>query len=716
MFGLKNICKRLERRLPRKMLRKRTLRSLNTLTAHDRTQLLVLAGVRNAVGVVLPLVVGLLAHQLLLGVGVSVGALVTGFAGMSGTARKRTRTMLLATAWMGVATFIGALAGNISWLIVLCIMASGFIAAMMGALSNEAGQVGLLSTNALLLVSTYPQDPLHAVYRAILVLVGGLCQTLLMLFVDAMSRRSAEAAAVAQVYASLANYARRHTRVADLQLATALLNAETALNDSYMKQVKWQQLRVLTNTAEQIRMYTVALVGMTRGHDNHSGGGASDGIEPVLRALADVVQRLSHVIREQPIHPSDDAQRLQLAVAELKRASDGVAAGEARLYAQEVAVVIARAVDQWTGIVPADRTSAPAKTPLMHQWERAWTVLRANLTLKSTTFRHGIRVIVTLWIGWMLSRWLPLPHGYWLPLTTMIILKPDFTATFSRGIARMAGTVLGICAATWLVQVPDKNHLFGALLILVFAGAMYTMVNYNYALFTCALTGEIIVLLSFFQQQPVLSTMVGRLIATVIGSCLAFGAYILWPSWRHQSVHVALADLIRAQRNYFQAVLARLRDGQGTQVSALRKSARLARTNAVAAVQQAMNEPVQQGWDPHVAIGVLAAMHRFSDVLLALEARLQKGDHPREEDRALLDVGKYIDEALHVMEFAVMHRDVELDADSMERMIAHPQWSHYAPMPEEAISVVARLESIVHTMMRMMPMHRSPQDDGVHVD
>lgn len=68
------------------------------------------------------------------------------------------------------------------------------------------------------------------------------------------------------------------------------------------------------------------------------------------------------------------------------------------------------------------------------------------------------------------------------------------------------------------------------------------------------------------------------------------------------------------------------------------------------------------------------------------------------------------------MEFAVMHRDVELDADSMERMIAHPQWSHYAPMPEEAISVVARLESIVHTMMRMMPMHRSPQDDGVHVD
>ena len=37
---------------------------------------------------------------------------------------------------------------------------------------------------------------------------------------------------------------------------------------------------------------------------------------------------------------------------------------------------------------------------------------------------------------------------YWLPMTVAIVLKPDFTATFSRGVLRVVGTLSGLAFAT----------------------------------------------------------------------------------------------------------------------------------------------------------------------------------------------------------------------------------------------------------------------------
>ncbi len=44
-------------------------------------------------------------------------------------------------------------------------------------------------------------------------------------------------------------------------------------------------------------------------------------------------------------------------------------------------------------------------------------------------------------------------RAYWLPMTVAVVLKPDFTATFSRGILRLLGTFAGLIVATALFHL-----------------------------------------------------------------------------------------------------------------------------------------------------------------------------------------------------------------------------------------------------------------------
>src|SRR5207302_8853593 len=91
--------------------------------------------------------------------------------------------------------------------------------------------------------------------------------------------------------------------------------------------------------------------------------------------------------------------------------------------------------------LPAQVNVPPHKYLQLHH---TWAILRANLTFRSPAFRHAIRLGAALIIASALARLLPLPlqRGYWIPLTVLLILRPDFTSTFTRGVARFLGTVL----------------------------------------------------------------------------------------------------------------------------------------------------------------------------------------------------------------------------------------------------------------------------------
>ena len=79
---------------------------------------------------------------------------------------------------------------------------------------------------------------------------------------------------------------------------------------------------------------------------------------------------------------------------------------------------------------------------------RVRPILRANLTLRSSAFRHALRLAVTVAIAATIDRAFDLPRGYWIPLTVLFVLRPDFGSTYTRGLQRYVGTALGVVLAT----------------------------------------------------------------------------------------------------------------------------------------------------------------------------------------------------------------------------------------------------------------------------
>ncbi|WP_206830482.1 FUSC family protein [Alicyclobacillus fructus] len=638
------------------MIRRRTWRALHSVIETDRTGLRVLPGLRNGVGILIPLVCGLNSGHLLSGIGVAVGALVAGFAGNAGTARRRLRTMLFAVAWMSVTTFVGALAGHRAWLIVVMAALSGWLSGMMLGVSQPSGQVGLLATNALILISTSPQSLSGALYRAELVACGGLLQTALMWAVDLVSRQSAEAQSVSKVYRKLAAFAASPSRQTDLELATSLVEANDFLRDSLMPRRRRSRLHRLLDAGEQLRMYVVAIAEIARGRFYAQELGDARFAEEILRQCAPLFSALGDHVwlmaqgdrRSQPLMYI--LERASEELTDLARSARGDGRKEqTAAHVQAMAACLMSLRDDLVqpAILPLPTEALESPVPRIKQ---AWQTFCGHLTWQSATFRHALRAAVAVGAGEafaVLMRW---PHGYWVPLTANIILRPDFTSTFTRGIARVIGTMGGILLATLLmVAVPDRTGIFASACIVVFGSLMYMWVTYNYALFSCALTALMVVLLSLFERQAPLPTMADRMVATLVGSALAIAIYLIWPTWQHQQVHRVLALAVERERDYFRGVLKMLREGETASPQTLareRQAVRVSRTNAASAVRQVLAEPVAPQVHAHMMVAVLVGMHRFSDTLLSLEAYTWEGRAARPLTSGEEEIALFIDRAL----------------------------------------------------------------------
>jgi uncharacterized membrane protein YccC len=272
--------------------------------------------------------------------------------------------------------------------------------------------------------------------------------------------------------------------------------------------------------------------------------------------------------------------------------------------------------------------------------------LRANMTWASQAFRHALRLAVSLGIAVALSHLTPLGHGYWLPLTVMIVLKPDFATTFTRGIARSIGTLVGAGLVTALVAGLRPGPVGLVILTIALYWAAVTILAANYAVFSMFIASLVVVLLAFL-GEPELALAGERSFYTVAGALLALGAYAAWPTWERSVLPDRLAALVEADGRYGRAVLSAWAAPEATDVAALqqaRLAARLARTNAEASVARWLAEPAGHGQlGPEVVSGILAAVRRFVQGTLALHSELPANGSPLP---ALDTLADEVDEAL----------------------------------------------------------------------
>jgi len=239
-----------------------------------------------------------------------------------------------------------------------------------------------------------------------------------------------------------------------------------------------------------------------------------------------------------------------------------------------------------------------------------------------------VRLAACVAIADFLARSLGWQRAYWAAMTVAIVLKPDFTSTYTRGVLRLAGTFAGLGLATALSHVLLPSQGVQAALITAFLFLMRWAGSANYGLLVTALTALVVFMFALSGTAPA-DVVTARALNTVAGGVIALTAYWLWPTWERTRISEALAALFDGYREYFQTVRdAYLKPGLeqdpefAERLSRARQAGRLARTNLEASAARLAVEP---GAGPArlTALNIiLANSHRFIHASMALEAGL----------------------------------------------------------------------------------------------
>jgi len=229
----------------------------------------------------------------------------------------------------------------------------------------------------------------------------------------------------------------------------------------------------------------------------------------------------------------------------------------------EIAYEAIRAI--WSGAEPLRTQAAQLRASLIGSNARTATPmvwlesLQSNLTIRSVMFRHALRLSAVVTIDVILMHFFRASfshytHGYWLAMTSLIVLQPYTGETVRRSGERVGGTVAGaILAAVITALIPSDTGI----LITIAVGTVATVATYtaDYALYCFFLTPTIVLMtLPHLRDWHFAAVRMGL---TVLGATISVGAMLLlWPERESLQLPSLLASGATADAAYLRAVIA----------------------------------------------------------------------------------------------------------------------------------------------------------------
>ncbi|MFD8786945.1 FUSC family protein [Kitasatospora sp. NPDC059599] len=551
---------------------------------------------RGAVAVALVLFPTLALGGVSLATSAAMGAFIAGSATFQRSFRPRASLAVAAGTGLGISTFLGYLAAGVPGLFPVLLAVWAFVAGLAWAIGPTAGVVATNTVSVMLIVVQLPVSAAEALGHGLVAALGGVVQaTVITLW--PIGSWTAQRDALADTYAELADYARRLR-----QDPTAHVDPEPFMTARHASAVTpWQdrhrpaELRGLRGLAERIRPTLAALADPKVGAPGE--GPERDRAREVLAASAEVMDALARAIRTgEPVRlprsapslslvPPDDAPRLR---------------GAARRSARRLGGLLRKAADTLdrgdedtitTPVVGAG--GALYKPTIGRMLPVALRAVGRQLQPRSAIFQHAVRLTGVVTVSYLLARLAGFHHGYWAPMTAAMVMRPDFAQTYSRGVARLAGTVVGVAVSTLVVQLAHPGEWVLAALAVCCIGGAYLAFRTGYALTTVGISTYVVFLLGLQQGDP-LVTAVERVGLTLLGGSIALVTYALFPTWQTARLGERLAEWLAAAGRYAGAVIACYETPAAPRGRAVRSAlldSREARSELIQAMQRADAEP-----------------------------------------------------------------------------------------------------------------------------
>jgi len=660
-------------------------------------------GLRAGFALSLPLLLGDVTNNSLMLGWTALGGFEAILSDPGGPYRTRLKGLSLITLGGAAAIALGTLAGGHWALAVGVTLVFCFVWSYLGVLGTPFTSASILVQVIYLCGLGFPASSTHeALLRALYLVAGGVWAMALSLFLWPVDPYRPARFAVGACYEELGAFLvsiqelnrereqnpdqwhgveQRHQNALRRLIETGWHSAAGAMSGSGLAQTqsaRGNAVTVLLESADLLLARTVALaqyLEMTSGQDSSPctvrGKIALVEMARIETWIATLLRRRLSNIEETARSHRARLNRLPGEVAQCMAADD--TAGQFLLLqltdtAQNIETALECAVAVRLG-------RQPEEAILQKRAGRDWNSLRqfalrrsrlleplvANWTWKSLMLRHSMRVALVCAVDIALLRWWHIDHGYWLPLTSLIVLQPHVGGTFRRGFQRVAGTVAGGIFAAMLAVYLHSPVLTA---VVLFPLALVTVgtLPVSYTIFSFFLTPTFV--LAFLPYSGDWQLALIRIMNTVLGAMIAMIAMAtFFPQLERNRVAMALTRSLAANRHYAEELAASWRETTADRpetpmlkqnLAQARRRTGLAHNDTEDSLERVRTETFRSNSEAtEAAIAFVTYLRRFGSSITGLASL--GGEEEWKRSRAVQLRLKWVEQQLADMEKALIH-------------------------------------------------------------
>ena len=185
---------------------------------------------------------------------------------------------------------------------------------------------------------------------------------------------------------------------------------------------------------------------------------------------------------------------------------------------------------------------------LTWKWRDIVSKLTSQMTLKSSYFRHALRGTLSLTTGLIIVRLLNLDFGFWTLMTSLLILRPNLSMTWTRLLQRLTGTICGLIVVSGLLHFQVSSDILPFIFCIAAVLFFHTSArHYGFAVFFVTL----FVFAGFSLNGQGDNIMLPRLDNTVLGVFIPLiFVFILTPGWQKKSFPTQLNATVKGYIDY----------------------------------------------------------------------------------------------------------------------------------------------------------------------
>lgn len=256
--------------------------------------------------------------------------------------------------------------------------------------------------------------------------------------------------------------------------------------------------------------------------------------------------------------------------------------------------------------------------------------LASNFNFQSAFFRHSLRLSLIMVIGFLAGFYFSIQNSYWILLTIVVIMRPNYGLTKQRTRKRIVGTLIGGALAIGMVFLIQNTTLY-AILALVSLTLAFSLIQKNYTTAAIFITLSIVFIYALMRPD-ILQVIKFRILDTLVGAALsAAGNFFFWPKWEKQELPYNIEASLRANLEYFTEIrsLYQEKGKLPTSYKLARKQAFLKIGDLNGAFQRMAQEPKSQKQQLRLFYEIVSLNHTFLSALASLGTFIRT--HPTTE-------------------------------------------------------------------------------------